>query len=86
MRQAFRKARPPLSPDKGVRQGQAVRAAQVALGSTDKVLAFLNTPHDGLGGRPLDVALESDEGLVAVLAAIDAEAARADPASAEVSS
>jgi uncharacterized protein (DUF2384 family) len=76
MRQAFRKPRPPLSPDKGIRQGQAVRAAQVALGSTDAVLAFINTPHPGLGGRPLDVALESDEGLTAVLVAIEEEAAR----------
>jgi uncharacterized protein (DUF2384 family) len=76
MRQPFRKARPPLSSDKGIRQGQAVRAAQAALGSIEAVVAFLNTPHPALGARPLDLALASDAGLVAVEAAIAEEAAR----------
>ena len=77
MNRAFRKPRPPLAPEKGVRQGRAVRAAQAGLGSTEAVLAFLNTAHAGLGGRPLDLALASDAGLAAVEAAIAEEAVRA---------
>ena len=66
MRQPFRKARAPLAPEKGIRQGRAVNAARAAFGSTEAVLAFLNTPHEALGGRPLDLALASDAGLAAV--------------------
>ena len=76
MRQPFRKARAPLAADKGARQGQATRAAFAAFGNIDAVRAFLNEPHPGLGGRPIDVALGSDEGLSAVEAAIAEEAAR----------
>jgi hypothetical protein len=78
MRQPFRKARAPLDAEKGIRQGQAVRSAQAAFGATEAVLAFLNTPHATLGGRPIDLALDSDAGLAAVEAAIAAEIARRD--------
>jgi len=60
----------PLSSDQGVRQGRAVRAAQAALGSVEAVRAFLNTHHDALGGRPIDIAVASEAGLKAVEAAI----------------
>lgn len=76
MRQAFRKSRPPLAADKGARQGRAVQVAQAAFGSTAAVLAFLNTSHPRLGGRPLDLALASDSGLADVEAAIAEEAVR----------
>lgn len=72
----FRKARtaPRLAPDAQVRQGRAVRAAQAALGTTDAVRDFLNGDNPGLGGRPLDLAVASEAGLLEVEAAIQAEA------------
>jgi uncharacterized protein (DUF2384 family) len=78
MSDGFRKSRrhgPVLSPAEGKRQGRAVRAAQ-ALGDVEAVRAFLNSPHEALGGRPIDLAVASDEGMAAVEAAIDAECAR----------
>lgn len=70
----FRKAQVPrLSRDEQVRQGRIVRSAQAALITTDAVRSFLNTHHDGLRGRPLDLAVASDAGLIAVEAAIDVE-------------
>lgn len=73
----FRKSRtgPVLSREESERQGRAVKAAQAALGSVEAVRAFLNTQHDGLGARPIDLAVASDEGLAAVEAAIAAAAA-----------
>jgi uncharacterized protein (DUF2384 family) len=70
----FRKSRkaPTLSREASVRQGKAVRLAQAALGSVEAVRAFLNTHHDALGGRPIDIAVASDAGLIAVEAAIPA--------------
>ena len=75
----FRKARsgPVLSSEEGKRQGQAVRAAKATLGDSDTVLAFLNTHHAGLRGRPLDLAVASEAGLTAVEAAICIEGRRA---------
>ncbi len=65
-----------LSPDEQVRQGRVVRSAQAALTSIDAVRSFLNTHHAGLRARPLDLAVASHAGLLAVEAAIDAERAR----------
>jgi len=45
---------PVLSSAEGKRQGRAVRAAQ-ALGDVEAVRAFLNFPHEALGGRPIDL-------------------------------
>ncbi|HEY0627085.1 MAG TPA: hypothetical protein VGD10_10170 [Allosphingosinicella sp.] len=73
---------PHLSPEEKARQGQAVRATQAALTSTDAVRGFLNTHQSLLGGRPLDVAIESAGGLVRVeqflagVAEIEAEQGR----------
>jgi hypothetical protein len=61
-----------LSRDAGARQGRAVRAAQAALGDIEAVRAFLNSHHDGLAGRPIDLAVASDDGLARVEAAIAA--------------
>jgi uncharacterized protein (DUF2384 family) len=75
MNSPFRKRRPSgpvLSPDEGKRQGRAVRAAQSALGSVEAVREFLNSHHHGLGGRPLDLAVESEIGLAAVEALLTA--------------
>jgi uncharacterized protein (DUF2384 family) len=79
MNQPFRRrpARvPALSPEEGRRQGSAVRAAQAALGKVDDVRAFLNSHHESLGGRPIDIAIASDAGLIAVEAAIAAAGQR----------
>jgi uncharacterized protein (DUF2384 family) len=70
-----RRQGPVLSPAEGKRQGRAVRAAQ-ALGDVAAVRAFLNFPHESLGGRPIDLAVASEAGMAAVEAAIDAECAR----------
>jgi uncharacterized protein (DUF2384 family) len=70
MRRPFRKASAKLPQDEGARQGRVVRSAQIALGTTEAVRAFLNSHHDGLGGRPLDIATASDAGLAAVEAAM----------------
>jgi uncharacterized protein (DUF2384 family) len=70
VRRPFRKASAKLPQDEGERQGRIVRSAQIALGTTEAVRAFLNSHHDGLGGRPLDIATASDAGLAAVEAAM----------------
>jgi uncharacterized protein (DUF2384 family) len=76
---AFRKGRPkivPLSPEAGRRQGRIVRAAQAALGSVDAVRAFLNSHNEALEARPIDLAIRSEAGLIAVEAAIASEGSR----------
>ena len=81
MSDPYRKRRPkitPLSPEAGRRQGRIVRAAQAALGSVDAVRAFLNSHNSALDGRPLDLAIASEAGLIAVEAAIASEGARAE--------
>ena len=80
----FRRARtgPVLSHDEGKRQGRAVRAAQTALGSVEAVRTFLNSHHAALRGRPLDLAVASEAGLLAVEAAIAAQG-RSDAAGSE---
>ena len=64
---------PVLSRDEGTRQLRAVRAAHAALGDAEAVRAFLNCHHQGLDGRPIDLAVASDDGLARVEAAIAAE-------------
>lgn len=54
-----------LSPDQARRQSQITNAAFLALGQA-KAIAFLNSHDEGLGGRPLDLAVASAEGLAAV--------------------
>lgn len=58
-----------LSPEAAARQGKAATAAWMALGK-EASIAFLNTHDDSLGGRPIDLAVESDEGLKAVEAVL----------------
>ena len=71
---------PVLSLDEGKRQIRAVRAAQVALGSVEAVRAFLNSHHDSLEARPIDLAVASEAGLAAVETAIAIEGRRRVPA------
>jgi len=56
-----RRKRAPLAADLAKRQGEITRLAFLLLGR-DAAIAFLNTAHAGLGGRPLDLATASDEG------------------------
>lgn len=56
---------PRLSRDEAERQGRATRLALDALGSPAAV-SFLNTHHDELGARPLDLAIASADGLLAI--------------------
>ena len=60
-RRAYRAERP--SPEVMERQGRLTRSAWTALGDRDAVVAFLNTHDEAMGGRPIDLALASDEGL-----------------------
>lgn len=63
-----------LSPEAAARQGKAATSAFLALKDKDAMVAFLNTHDEALGGRPIDLAVESDEGLKAVEAALAAKA------------
>lgn len=59
-----------LDIDEKRRRGLAVRLASTSYPTTVAALAFLNGHHDGLGGRPLDIATASEDGLAAVEAAL----------------
>lgn len=76
--QGFRKrfAAVRLEPASAERQGRVARLAFEALGR-DAATAFLNGFDDALGGRPLDLAVASAEGLRAVEQAIAARKAGA---------
>lgn len=83
MSMIFRKAnrRPPIAPDVAARQMRLLKATQAALVTADATREFLNNEHSELGGRPLDIALLSDAGLLAVERAVLAEAYRRGAAS-----
>ncbi|HWI85597.1 MAG TPA: hypothetical protein VNT42_04640 [Sphingomonas sp.] len=74
MNQPFRRRfdGPRLSPEAAARQGRASRLAFDALGQPAAVIAFLNTHDEVLGGRPLDLAIASPEGLASVERALAA--------------
>ena len=58
-----------LPPADARRQGEITQIAFLLLGR-EAAIAFLNTSHDGLGGRPLDLAIASDAGRNSVEAEI----------------
>jgi hypothetical protein len=62
-----------LSPRAAERQGLVVKLALNNFAAPGAATAFLNTVHDGLGGRPIDLAVASDEGLRAVEALLAAK-------------
>ena len=62
---------PRLDPASAARQGSITRLAFELLGK-DQAIAFLNTEHTALGGRPLDLATLSDQGRTAVEAELRA--------------
>lgn len=53
---------PRLSPEQAARQGRISQRAIARLGPQGAI-AFLNNNDEKLGGRPLDLAIESNEGL-----------------------
>lgn len=55
-----------LTPDQASRQGQVATSAFRHFGGRDAAMAFLNDHDDALGGRPLDLAIASAEGLAMV--------------------
>jgi hypothetical protein len=68
MSMTFRKSirRPSVSREVASRQARLLKATQAALVTADATRDFLNNDHAGLGGRPLDIALHSEDGLLAV--------------------
>lgn len=64
-----------VSPDEARRQGRIAVVAWERLGGRDAVMAFLNGHDEELGGRPLDLAVASDDGLARVERALAERAA-----------
>lgn len=60
-----------LTPDQRRRQASAMQLAWAKLGSREAVMAFFNEHSETLGGRPLDLAVDSDEGLEGVVALLN---------------
>lgn len=65
---------PKLSPEQAARQGGISRQAIAMLGA-ERAIAFLNGHDAQLGGRPLDLAIESAEGLATAQRRLDDVAA-----------
>lgn len=63
---------PRLSVEEAARQGRVARLAWEKMPAAGAAVAFLNTHDEGLGGRPIDLAVASDAGLRAVEEAIAA--------------
>jgi uncharacterized protein (DUF2384 family) len=61
---------PALPREQAVRQGEISRLAFLSLGR-ERAIAFLNGDHETLGGRPLDLATDSEEGATAVVAELE---------------
>jgi hypothetical protein len=62
----FRKSNlPRLSPGEARRQGQITQLALLLLGREDAI-AFLNGDNSRLGGRPLELAIASEDGCAGV--------------------
>jgi len=60
----FRRSnQPELAPDAAMRQGRVTKLALDAFGGKDAAIAYLNIDSASLGGRPLDIATASAEGL-----------------------
>ena len=70
----FRKRGTPLPLADARRQGDISQLAYLQMGGRDPAIAFLNTDHPALGGRPLDIATASAEGYARVAGIIRASA------------
>lgn len=69
-----------LSADQRRRQAAVMTLAWKMLGEREAVMSFFNAHSEELGGRPLDLATDSDAGLARVEAALRAAAADAHEA------
>ncbi len=76
----FRKRGAPLPSAAARRQGDISQLAYLRMGGRDPAIAFLNSDHEMLGGRPLDIATASAEGYARVAGVIRAWGAPADVA------
>ena len=56
-----RNSLPRLTPAASRRQGETTRMAMMVLGR-EAAIEFMNTHSEALGGRPIDLAIASDEG------------------------
>ena len=66
---------PRMSKDSAKRQGNITQLAFALLGGRDEAIAFLNAVNAELGGRPIDLAVASDQGFAAVERSIRRQAA-----------
>jgi uncharacterized protein (DUF2384 family) len=73
-----RKNLPRLTPEQAARQGRATKLAIESFAESGDAVAFLNRFDAGLGGRPIDLAVASAPGLVAVEQALAALAPAAE--------
>ena len=76
----FRKRAPQLPTADARRQGDISQLAYLQMGGRDPAIAFLNSDHEALGGRPLAIATASAEGYARVAGVIRAWAAPGDAA------
>jgi|KBSSwiStaDraftv2_1062776.scaffolds.fasta_scaffold442405_4 hypothetical protein len=60
---------PRLTAEQARRQGDITNLALKSMGAS-AAIAFLNSAHQGIGGRPLDVAIASDDGYAQVVKAV----------------
>jgi hypothetical protein len=60
----------PIHPDQARRQGEIANLAFLHLGGRERALAFLNTYDTALEGRPIDIAVASQDGCWRVRRAI----------------
>lgn len=72
----FRKRGTPLALADARRQGDISQLAYLQMGGRDPAIAFLNSDHPALGGRPLEIATASAEGYARVARIIRASADR----------
>lgn len=57
-----------LTAEQRHRQAAVTAAVWAAFGAREAAMAFFNEHSETLGGRPLDIAIDSDDGLARVLA------------------
>lgn len=63
---------PRLTPDEMRRQGELATRAWLHFGERDAAVAFMNASHPDLDGRPIDLAVASDDGLARATAVLTA--------------
>lgn len=76
-----RDLRPRLAPEKMRRQGLVTHLAFAMMGGKEQAIGFLNTFDPALGGRPLELATETEEGYSAVMAIMKRMAANGNEVS-----